>query len=120
MEIHGSNHTVHCTTNVFLNEDTTIREINDWRVRLIAIAEQIPSKVDKLKPLIQFLVATMAPAKIYLLQQKNVVPLMTTAIKSAEIPVAAAARGAVNPETIATDFPSLEEIRHPAWPKNNW
>ena len=48
-----------------------MQEINNWKEKLIAIVEQIPSKADSLKPMIQFFVLTLSPTKIYVLNHGN-------------------------------------------------
>ncbi|WP_298737639.1 HEPN domain-containing protein [uncultured Chitinophaga sp.] len=77
MNISGHNHRIEYTTNVFINADADTAEVRDWKEKLISIAEQIPAQADTLKPLIQFLVASISPAKIYMLQHKDTA---TTAI----------------------------------------
>jgi HEPN domain-containing protein len=70
MNISGYN-TVQFHTNIFLNEDENYRDTRDWKERLLTIIQQIPEKADTLKPIIQFLVATVAPTKIYRVQNRN-------------------------------------------------
>ena len=60
-------------TNLFLNSDTAeMREANDWKERLIAALQRVPSKADALKPVIEFLIATLQPSKIYMLKYKAI------------------------------------------------
>jgi len=71
MNISGHNHRIEYTTNVFINPGADTAEVRDWKEKLISIAEQIPAQADTLKPLIQFLVASISPAKIYMLRNNG-------------------------------------------------
>jgi HEPN domain-containing protein len=73
VKVHGGRvDKVEIITNVFLNTDTAdIPEVTNWKERLIAVLQKVPSKADNLKPLIQFLVTTIAPTKIYMLEHND-------------------------------------------------
>jgi hypothetical protein len=73
MHINSQNGNIEFHTNIFLNEDENYGDIRDWKERLLSIIQQIPGKADTLKPIIQFLVMTIAPTKIYLLDHRNIV-----------------------------------------------
>ena len=71
MQVNGMHNRIEYHTNIFINGDVDSQEISDWKGRLISILEQIPPRTDTLRPVIQFLVATICPAKIYVLQHKD-------------------------------------------------
>ena len=71
MQVNGQHNKIEYNTNIFINADADSQEISDWKGRLISIIQQIPSKADTLKPIIQFIVTTISPAKIYMLQHKD-------------------------------------------------
>jgi HEPN domain-containing protein len=73
MHINGPGNRIEFHTNIFLNEDEHAKDITNWKERLLAIIQQVPDKADTLKPIIQFLVMTIAPAKIYMLDHRNIV-----------------------------------------------
>jgi HEPN domain-containing protein len=75
MNISGHNHRIEYITNVFISADA--EEARNWKDRLTSIAAQIPEQADMLKPLIQFLVASISPAKIYMLQHKDTATTVT-------------------------------------------
>jgi HEPN domain-containing protein len=79
MHINSQKGNVEFHTNIFLLEDESFRDIKDWKGRLSAIIEQIPGKADTLTPIIQFLVMTVAPTKIYLMNHKSIVSQPTPA-----------------------------------------
>jgi len=54
-------------TTIFVHPGSDMQEIENWQEKLMAILQQIPSKANSLKPIIQFLVSVISPAKIYLL-----------------------------------------------------
>lgn len=68
MNIGGYNHKIEYTTNVFINAGADTAEIRDWKEKLISIAAQIPEKADTLTPVIQLIVAAIAPTKIYMIK----------------------------------------------------
>lgn len=69
----GGNNKIELITNVFVNTDTAeLREAKDWKERLIAALQKVPSKADTLKPMIEFLIATLEPSKIYMLQHDDI------------------------------------------------
>ncbi len=68
----GGNNKIEFVTNIFLNSDTDSQEVNHWKDKLISILQNVPLKADSLKPLIQFLVVTLEPSKIYLLQHNDI------------------------------------------------
>lgn len=72
MHVNGQYNKVEFHTSIFLNEDDNYKDIRDWKERLLTIIQQIPEKADTLKPIIQFLVTTVAPTKIYKLQNRNI------------------------------------------------
>jgi HEPN domain-containing protein len=57
-------------TTVFLHPDGVPAVITDWKEKLLAILQGLPDKTDNIKPLIQLLVVTIAPAKIYMMKQE--------------------------------------------------
>ncbi len=59
------------STTIFINTDSDAQEIREWNEGLKSILQQVPSKADSLKPIIQFLVTTIAPAKIYMLKTED-------------------------------------------------
>jgi len=71
MQVNGQHNKIEYNTNIFINADADCQEISDWKGKLISIIQQIPSKADSLKPIIQFIVTTISPAKIYMLQHKD-------------------------------------------------
>ena len=71
MQINGQNNRIEFHTTVLLNEDENYRDIRDWKERLLTIIQQIPESADTLKPIIQFLVTTVAPTKIYRVENRN-------------------------------------------------
>ena len=68
MNIGGYNHRIEYTTNVFINAGADTAEVRDWKEKLISIATQIPGKADTLTPVIQLIVAAIAPARIYMIK----------------------------------------------------
>jgi len=67
---HGTIHQkIDYYTNIFLHPDTRSNAADAWKEKLHAILNGISDKTDQLKPLIQFLVAAISPAKIYMLKQ---------------------------------------------------
>jgi hypothetical protein len=74
MEIHGQGHSIKITKNTFIHAGESDEELQNWKEHLASIAEDLPSGEDKLKPLLQFLVTTIHPAKIYKLQHTAINP----------------------------------------------
>jgi HEPN domain-containing protein len=72
MHIYGQHNKIEYHTNIFLNEDENSRDARDWKERLLTIIQQIPETADTLKPIIQFLVTTVAPTKIYRVDNRNI------------------------------------------------
>jgi len=68
MNIGGHNHRIEYTTNVFINAGADTAELRNWKEKLISIATQIPDQADTLTPVIQLIVAAIAPAKIYMIK----------------------------------------------------
>ncbi|GAA0564385.1 HEPN domain-containing protein [Chitinophaga japonensis] len=68
MNIGGYNHRIEYTTNVFINAGADTAELRNWKEKLISIATQIPDQADTLTPVIQLIVAAIAPAKIYMIK----------------------------------------------------
>lgn len=56
-------------TNIFLHPGSEINAIDSWKEKLHSILQGISDKTEQLKPLIQFLVTAISPAKIYMLKQ---------------------------------------------------
>jgi uncharacterized protein len=77
MQVNCQHNKIEYITNVFINGHTDTREMNHWKERLNSILEHIPSQADNLKPLIQFIVAAIAPTKIYMLQDRNLATMAT-------------------------------------------
>ena len=57
-------------TTIFVHPDVDMQEINKWEEKLMAIVERVSSKANSLKPIIQFIVTAISPAKIYMLEHK--------------------------------------------------
>lgn len=53
------------TYNIFLSTDHSSKEVTNWKERLEDIIKNMPERDDTFKPLVQFLVTTIRPAKIY-------------------------------------------------------
>jgi uncharacterized protein len=68
---HGNVTNTTYNTTIFIHSGSDMQEINKWSEQLTSILQQIPSKADSLKPMIQFLVTTLSPAKIYMLNHDN-------------------------------------------------
>lgn len=69
----GGNNKIELITNVFVNTDTTeMQEAKDWKERLVAALQKVPSKADTIKPMLEFLIATLEPSKIYMLQHNDI------------------------------------------------
>jgi HEPN domain-containing protein len=68
----GGNNRIELVTNVFLNTDSDLQEATNWKEKIISLLQKVPSKADSLKPVIQFLVATLEPSKIYMLQHSGI------------------------------------------------
>ncbi len=69
---HGTIHQkVDYHTHIFLHTGAGTNTIEGWKEKLLSILEQIPGKADQIKPLIQFLVMAISPAKIYMLKQPS-------------------------------------------------
>ena len=66
-----NNGTTIYSTTIFINSDSDAQEISEWEERLNSILEQVPSKADLFKPLIQFLVTAISPTKIYMMQNED-------------------------------------------------
>ena len=71
MQISGHDIRVDYITNVFISSDIGVNGLQDWKAKLEAISDKIPSKADALKPLIQFIVTTIDPSKIYMLLHRD-------------------------------------------------
>lgn len=71
MQISGHDIRVEYVNNIFIGSDTEVNGWQEWKSKLETILEKIPSKVDELKPVIQFIVATIAPAKIFMLNREE-------------------------------------------------
>ena len=71
MQISGHDIRVEYITNIFIGSGIEVNESQDWKAKLEAISNKIPSKTDALKPLIQFIVATIAPSKIYMIMHRD-------------------------------------------------
>lgn len=54
-------------TNIFVNGNDEDPEWQQWKRELQAIASQVPARLAPLKPVVQLLVAALAPAQIYCL-----------------------------------------------------
>lgn len=68
IKVNGSVSKIEYITNVFLNTDTELQEAGNWKEKITSILKKVPSRADVLKPAIQFLVATLNPSKIYMIQ----------------------------------------------------
>lgn len=66
------NHINTYNTHVFIYPNQDMTEIKNWKEKLLSILEQVPAEADKIKPLIQFIVAAIAPAKIYMMKHLDI------------------------------------------------
>ncbi len=64
------NHKVY-NTNIFVNGTGEEGDWQQWKEKLQAIISQLPEKHEALKPVVQFLVATLAPSQIYCLNHPS-------------------------------------------------
>jgi HEPN domain-containing protein len=60
-------------TSIFMDEGPDADELNYWKEKLTSILQQVPPRADILKPLIQFLVTTIVPAKIYMMKPEYII-----------------------------------------------
>ena len=74
MHVSGQYNKVEVINNVFLSEGADEVELQGWKEKLASVLKHLPSEEDKLKPLLQFLVMTIHPAKIYKLQHAAINP----------------------------------------------
>ncbi|HEV7330109.1 MAG TPA: HEPN domain-containing protein [Flavisolibacter sp.] len=58
-------------TNIFVYGNGEDQEWQEWQERLRTIISQVPDKPDHLKPVVQFLVATLAPSQVYCLNHPS-------------------------------------------------
>jgi len=66
---HGTiNNNVDNHTAIFIYPGAYDSEIAAWKEKLVAILQDIPGRAQIIKPVIQFLVATITPAKIYMMR----------------------------------------------------
>lgn len=73
MEKIGTNYgTIHQHTNIILPPGEGFTGLLNWNEKLLSPIEANPGIAQALQPLIQFLVTTIAPAKIYMLKQDEV------------------------------------------------
>lgn len=74
MNISGQHNRIeHTTINIINAPDNDFSEIATWKDHLKSIIQKVPDKADTLKPVIQFLVTTTAPQKIYMLPYQDAV-----------------------------------------------
>ena len=67
---HGTiNNNVDYHTAIFIHPGAFGSELAGWKEKLVAILQQVPDSAEIIKPVIQFLVASIAPAKIYMMKQ---------------------------------------------------
>jgi len=66
-----NNGTTIYSTTIFINSDSDAQEIRVWNERLNSVLQQVPSKADLFKPIIQFLVTAISPTKIYMMQNED-------------------------------------------------
>jgi HEPN domain-containing protein len=69
MEQNGNYYGLHINEPLLLQSGYANKELSGWEIKLSAISNDIRFRAEGIKPLIQFLVATIAPAKIYMLNQ---------------------------------------------------
>lgn len=55
-------------TNVYFYPNKDIVGIINWKVKLLSVLEEVPHDADMIKPLVQFIVEAVNPAKIYLMK----------------------------------------------------
>lgn len=71
MENIRTNHgTINNHTAIFIYPGAYDSEIAAWKEKLVAILQDTPGAAHIIKPVIQFLVATITPAKIYMMKQE--------------------------------------------------
>jgi HEPN domain-containing protein len=75
MHVGGQYNKVEVIKNVFLSEGADEAELQSWKEKLASVVKHLPSDDDKLKPVIQFLVTAINPAKIYKLEHKKTEPI---------------------------------------------
>ena len=68
MQISGHDVRVEYVNNIFLGPQTDTNEWQEWNNKVQDIASKIPPKVIEIKPIIQFLVASIAPSKIFMIK----------------------------------------------------
>jgi HEPN domain-containing protein len=68
---YNTNRNIVYNTTVFVNAGSDIPDVREWKEKLLSILKQVPAKADIVKPLIQLIVAAIAPAKIYILHHKE-------------------------------------------------
>ncbi len=66
-------HTHNYHINVFVSPDKEAIEIMNWKEKLHSMLELVPDEADKIKPLIQLIVAAIAPTKIFMMQHPDTV-----------------------------------------------
>ena len=71
MQISGHDIRVEYVNNIFIGSETDRNEWQEWNNKLQGILEKIPPKAIELKPIIQFLVATIAPSKIFMIKSEE-------------------------------------------------
>lgn len=69
--INGSVGRIEHHTNIFLSGDAGAGETLEWKERLDTVLQHLPSRAERLKPLVQLIVATLSPSKIFMLEQKG-------------------------------------------------
>lgn len=62
---------VHFNTTILLQSESANKEMSDLDNKLSSILNSISVKAESIKPLIQFLVATLAPTKIYMIHHQE-------------------------------------------------
>lgn len=69
--LNGGHNKLELITNVFLNTNTDADEIKNWKEHIITLLKNIPDKAEYLKPIIELIVSTVSPAKIYLVDYRS-------------------------------------------------
>ncbi len=64
-------HTHNYHINVFVSPDNETTALMSWKEKLHSMLEQVPDKADRIKPLIQLIVAATAPTKIFMMQHPD-------------------------------------------------
>lgn len=71
MQISANHQASNIINNIFINSGTNNSELQEWKQLLTNIMEQFSCEEDELKPILQFLVMTITPSKIYKIEHTD-------------------------------------------------